>query len=278
MENAAKALIIAAGMLLAILILTLVLYAWSSISEYQKEKYELQYIENVAKFNEQFAQYDRNDVAGYELISLANKVADYNAKYSKLGTNNDGYNPITMTIDFLNNDKLKKLTYDDTIRLFKSKTYSQGLTKNEIEEFIKTGLDCETAYGTEECISRISKNINSIFIKDFDSDTAKAFLQKKEALRKFYDIVPMTVWDGNLKLINIYKDSTKKTIDNDKVEGAYAELTKDNRSPNRTIKTDVYKYYEYTQFKRCIFKCTNMEYNNETSRIEKIEYKFVKIR
>ena len=93
MENASKALIIASSILLAILLISLVLYARSSVSEYQNSKLELDRVENLAKFNDQFAQYDRKDVAGYELISLANKIADYNLKYSKNGKNNEGYSP-----------------------------------------------------------------------------------------------------------------------------------------------------------------------------------------
>ena len=268
MENAAKALIIAAGVLLAILILTLVLYVWSSLSEYQNEKYELQYIENIAKFNEQFAQYDRNDVAGYELISLANKVADYNAKYSKDGKNNEGYNPITLTIDFLDEDRRKKLTYDDTIRLFNKQTYIQNSTKNEIKNFIKEGLKCENDYGTEECISRIAKNINSIFKKiDNSIPDDKQLVQKKMALEKFYEIVPYNIRKNILGLTDITDWSNKNVVNN-----AYQELF------DKKIDIDAYKYYEYIQFKRCIFKCNNMEYNNETSRIEVIDYEFVKIR
>ena len=59
MENASKALIMAGGMLLAILLVSLFLYAWSLISDYQASQDSLTEIEDTAKFNEQFAQYDR---------------------------------------------------------------------------------------------------------------------------------------------------------------------------------------------------------------------------
>ena len=282
MENASKALIIAGGVLLAILILSLIVYARTSISEYQNSKTELENIEKIAKFNEQFSQYDRNDVAGYELISLANFVDDYNFRYSKDGINNNGYNPIKMIVKFKNSDDRKKLTYDDTIRLFTSNRYEQSTTKKEIKSIIEEALMCETDYGTEECISRISKNINSIFIKEWNSNPDEAFKQKKEALRLFHEIVPKDIRKNNLKLMyyNIYKDEDeeKKIIRNDLVEDAYNELKNSNRAPNRTIIVDVYKYYEYTQFKRCIFKCNEMSYNNKTGRIEKLTYEFVKIR
>ena len=82
--------------------ISLILYARSSVSEYQNSKLELDRVENLAKFNEQFAQYDRKDVTGYEIISLANKVADYNYRYSNHSDarNNEGYTPIKMEITF----------------------------------------------------------------------------------------------------------------------------------------------------------------------------------
>ena len=43
---------------------------------------------------------------------------------------------------------------------------------------------------------------------------------------------------------------------------------------NSQIRNDVYKYYEYIQFKRAHFDCEKVEYNNETGRITKMKFKF----
>ena len=37
-------------------------------------------------------------LCGYEVISLVNKVIDYNERYSSVGTNDDEYSPITLTV------------------------------------------------------------------------------------------------------------------------------------------------------------------------------------
>ena len=74
MENASKALIMAGGMLLAILIVSLLIYAWSLFSKYQSSNDSLSEIEDTAKFNEQFANYDRKGIQGYEILSLVNKL------------------------------------------------------------------------------------------------------------------------------------------------------------------------------------------------------------
>ncbi len=49
MENASKALIMAGGMLLAILIVSLLIYAWSLFSEYQASQDSLADVEDTAK-------------------------------------------------------------------------------------------------------------------------------------------------------------------------------------------------------------------------------------
>lgn len=110
MENASKALIMAGGMLLAILIVSLLVYAWSLFSKYQSSQDDLADIEDTAKFNEQFTNYQRDNVKGYDILSLANKVTDYNDRKSNAeGAQNDAqYVPITIVIT-LTKDNLASL-------------------------------------------------------------------------------------------------------------------------------------------------------------------------
>ena len=109
MENTSKALIMAGGMLLAILIVSLLVYAWSLFSKYQSSQDDLTDIEDTAKFNEQFTNYQRDNVKGYDILSLANKVTDYNYRKSESDrTNDENYVPITIVIN-LTDDNLKSL-------------------------------------------------------------------------------------------------------------------------------------------------------------------------
>lgn len=109
MENASKALIMAGGMLLAILIVSLLIYAWSLFSKYQSSQDDLTEIEDTAKFNEQFTNYQRDNVKGYDILSLANKVVDYNYRKSNVDTakNDEKYVPITIKIEFNDADLAK---------------------------------------------------------------------------------------------------------------------------------------------------------------------------
>lgn len=96
MENISKALLIAAGVFLAMMILSLMLLVYNKISSHYSQQQELLSIEQMDKFNKQFQNYNRGDIRGNELISLMNKVIDYNVSQSyQVGT---GYKPIKVKI------------------------------------------------------------------------------------------------------------------------------------------------------------------------------------
>ena len=80
MENASKALLFAGAILLGIMIVSLLILTLNKVSDYQASSTELANANEKAEFNEQFTQYIRDDVKGVELISLLNKVVDYNSK------------------------------------------------------------------------------------------------------------------------------------------------------------------------------------------------------
>lgn len=97
MENATKALIIAGGMLIAMLIVGLLVWGFGQIRSLQQEQADQKTIQEIIDFNERFEAYNRTTVRGYQMISLANLVYDTNSRY----TETDGYNPVTITVDGL---------------------------------------------------------------------------------------------------------------------------------------------------------------------------------
>ena len=121
MENITKALLMAAGMLLAVLILSLLVMAYNKLSGYYEQSQELLTAEQLDKFNKQFQNYaGRKDIRGNELISLMNKIIDYNESESyQVGTN---YEPIKVKITIGENlvDAFKYET-DDEGHLFITK-------------------------------------------------------------------------------------------------------------------------------------------------------------
>ena len=80
MENASKALLIAGGILLAILTLSLVIYmttVTSSMADAQDAKTKS---EQIAAFNREYDSYNKRKMYGTDVITVVNKAINHNKK------------------------------------------------------------------------------------------------------------------------------------------------------------------------------------------------------
>lgn len=244
MENASKALIMAGGMMLAILIVGLLLYAWGLFSEYQSSQDSLADIEDTAKFNEQFSNYDRDNVRGYELLSLVNKVIDYNYRKSNAtdAKNDEKFTPITLKINLGSDKNRKKLAKDEELRLFKEKTYTQSDATNKFQSIMEKAKEIEELYGGSDQATKIAKGIDSIFIS---SEQGEQGAQKlNEAINKFNACSTKT------------KVATQSELNDQKI--------------------NAYTYYEFMQFKSAKFDSepASIKYDANTGRITQMEFTF----
>ena len=88
MENASKALLIAGGILIAILVLAVVVTVSTSTSRLAQSQDEKKLAEQTAEFNRSFEAYDKKVMYGTDVITVVNKAIDYN---KKLNTNQENY-------------------------------------------------------------------------------------------------------------------------------------------------------------------------------------------
>ena len=277
MENASKALLMAGGMLLAILLVTLLVYAWGMFSEYQNAKADLAEIEDTAKFNEQLSQYDRDDVDGYTLLSLINRIIDYNERNTTDSVSEqEKYPCINLTIKMGNENQRKMLTYDNTIRLFTKEQYAENelSAKNRnlstsfrkaIEETINNGLGSLEPIKAE----KVARSISSIFktAEQIDADAERQYGVADATTRTYVYKV----------MINEYNTASGESLTIDDINELIIPSTPGSINSNEYY-TYACQYYEYMQFKRGIFKCTNLEYSDESStgtgRISKMDFEF----
>lgn len=270
MENASKALLMAGGILLVMLIIALLIFSWSKFTEFYSNDDELTEIDNISKFNLQFTNYENRDVYGYELISLANKVADYNMRYSNAegAKNDEKYTPITMKI-YLNgkSDQLNFGKIDaNGIRLYKNKQNSyfaqynitpmeQSSTINNITNIIKNATGVETFYGNSSETTKLAKSIGSLIL------TSEQITYNENNRH-------MSPEQSKLSAVEAYK-AIIKSDENITYEEMIKRLT--------GSESNILKYYEFYQFKRGIFKCRNISdnnYDNVSGRIKLIEFEF----
>ena len=80
MENATKALIMAGGVLIAILIIGSFMLFFGDLNEYEQTKSDAVVQEQVVKFNNSYTSYDRSNLTLNEIKSLYNKIQSNNER------------------------------------------------------------------------------------------------------------------------------------------------------------------------------------------------------
>lgn len=306
MENASKALLIAGGILLSIIVLTLFMLMVNSLTDYQQQETQTQKQADIISFNNQYAGYMRDDVSGTDILSLINKVVYYNKTKSTAGTGTTdsgasyGSEPITVVIDIQNRDKFSRNT---TNVLFKNNSYTFGGRENmNSSNGIKDGLDlidnikksslpdsptspsfnwikspAQKIKITDGILKGLSDNYDSdksIFDENFNNLEEK---EKRERLHEFNLIVGKTFFPLYYK-----KNGADKNIEEDKIEKYWDYyLGKDESKIKRirinntslSIREMVDYYYEYAQFQRAKFKWVQPPAGQETySNDGKIRY------
>ena len=261
MENASKALIMAGSGLIALIIISCLVLMINNLSTYQGLQTQSEEVAQIEKFNNQYIIYNRDDVRGSDLYSLMNKVIDYNIRQStegkELGQNGQyvGYRPMSISIDLKSYQS--NLAYlDGKNRLFTSARYAASGTNNGIEgikEKITNLENTEFDLGTgvkislePEILTNLVTASTKIFVgnpNDLDNE------QKSDAVQNFYRVLGYNMPKNDTNTINtIYKNL------------------------NNNLKEKVYTYAEYIQFKRAIFKCTDVKYDESSGRIIKMEF------
>ena len=277
MENITKALLMAAGMLLAVLILSLLVMAYNKLSGYYEQSQELLTAEQLDKFNKQFQNYaGRKDIRGNELISLMNKIIDYNESESyQVGTN---YEPIKVKITIGENlvDAFKYETSDSqkvgaqneyitaVIQNTINSTNNQANDKNLIAITNTPEKAREIANGvgitnlTDTQLQKLTMEISNILIDETSIDNSSNEYRRLRAI-SLRNILKLDI--GTNATNDIYLNATNyKTINGgEKIEA---------------IKQIVSIYYQYTQFKRAYFSCpeSGITYNSQTGRVVGMEF------
>lgn len=82
MENASKALLMAAGVLIGILILSLAVYLFASFGSTSAELHKQKEEQQINQFNTQFTSYvEKEEVNIYDVVTVANLATETNIYY-----------------------------------------------------------------------------------------------------------------------------------------------------------------------------------------------------
>lgn len=89
MENASKALLMAGGIFIALMIIGSIIMLFTNLSDYQSNQDELELTSQIAEFNNQYEPYMKEDLSLMELQSVYNKILDNNKQAEQSGTEDD---------------------------------------------------------------------------------------------------------------------------------------------------------------------------------------------
>lgn len=92
MENASKALLMAAGVLIGILILSLAVYLFATFGFSSAQMHKQIEADRLNEFNTQFTSYEgKEDITIYDVITVANLAKENNEYYQLNESNNNNF-------------------------------------------------------------------------------------------------------------------------------------------------------------------------------------------
>ncbi|MDO5556805.1 MAG: hypothetical protein Q4G05_00970 [Clostridia bacterium] len=135
MENSSKALIIAGEVLIGMLILGLLVFSYTKLSSSKAVQLSEEQIVQIVEFNKSFESYNRKNLYGNDIISVINKIDDYNKKEADV-QGDKAYKPIDLSIviknEIIGTEHFKNKKYN-----FKSISKSYNELKNWIDAILK---------------------------------------------------------------------------------------------------------------------------------------------
>ncbi len=174
MENAAKALTIAGTILISVLVISAVVFMYRDLTSVKRQDAENQKLQEITDFNKSFESFDKT-LSGAKMLSLSNKIKDYNEKYTvsegykkielyiNENNNNNGtewyeyYSKLQIDVDNMMNDKYISANYLEALKEaceVKSKAGSSHLEREQADETLK---ELEQKLGSNKYSKAINK-------------------------------------------------------------------------------------------------------------------------
>ena len=151
MENATKALLIAAGVLIAIMVISALVLMFDRISKVSQTEQDTLVAQQLTEFNREYEAFNRRDLWGEQIISVMNKMLDNNNKYATLDEDNymmDISVKFTVIDDFFN--KKKEGTTYSTLVSFSQKFAEAQRTEDQLTELKRKLFKCVSVEYNEE--------------------------------------------------------------------------------------------------------------------------------
>ena len=239
MENASKALIIAGGVLISIIVISAFVLGMGAVADFQESRSNAEVEQQTLEFNNLYESYNRKNIRENDIISLMNRVVDYNTRKPA-----DGYTEMQVSFT-ISDDIRERLTFDGTNRLVTTGTYTQ----DNIDDIVgaPTSITGDTSGGK-------IRNLENKYGQKYCNQLANEI--------------------SNIQDIADEGMSTSEIDDYFATNYKFPKKVSQYGGINQVLK-DAKLYYEYVQFKRTYFNCTGTDdddYDSDTGRLIRMEF------
>lgn len=267
--NAALAMKIAGGMLIAVIIVSALVYFFGQLTPLQQQMVDIKATEQTTDFNKEYEVYNRQLMYGVDVLSALNKAYSNNQKYIE----QYGYNQMLADDYLIDIEITFKNDIESLLEIYRLEDKVGGGKK---EESIGNSFSDETNNPTNQCRS-IDKNGNPVYLDDykdkiFDALNVRANIEEAEK---------NGLWNSkNYKIGLNFHDKYNLIVNNETTKYAKKELkdiidgsknfkitVKNNDSDTLGVWTKaVYTTSAYS-FKSKKFICSGVEYSPKSGRI-----------
>ena len=266
MDNAQKALEMAAGVLLAVMIMSLIAYFFTNISAWPEEEDQMETAEQLSKFNLEYEIYDKKAMYGVDVISCLNKAQSNNEKYAEGGSFliGDKYGK-----DYLIDVHVKINSYlKESIEIYR---YDPASKKEELYKGIDPKIDPITIGSVG---LKIVENAYTSFKKDTKLEPSEVELSEVELSGGDY-MGPEGEYNGYYGLLRA--DNTYTTTSKLKTLLNFSSSNMKQSVRNTDVKdkgdwTNIIWYTALYDLKTRKFKCEDIKYSDKTGRVNYIQF------
>ena len=264
MENSSKALYIATSVFVAVLILSLVVMMFKKMSDSQKAREKMYDEKNIAAFNSEYEAFNKRLMYGADVISCINKAISNN-KEADDANDPDLYIDIIVKMDANLEEKFKiyKIKNGRTITIDTSKDV------DDIENVITNFKNNKT-----EKITKLFNITNTNMYTSFSnfSSATLSDLKFSELASSWNDTQTVPVLKTNDEYSLLKDGKIPNDTKNDNPLG-FLVNTREEFTYNFTVNGNNYciKWTTlFKEFRKKAFSCTNVEYNADTGRVNKM--------
>lgn len=221
MENASKFLLMAGGILIALLVISALVLMFNQIGDYEKGKSNTEKVSQVADFNKEFMVFTYDNIQGTDIISLANKIVNFNSKSGM--QNSINYDKkIKLYLNFGNKNKSGSFAYKlgGNPVIFTKDSYFIENYSSEFLKLISKYMEYDNKFSIK-VMNRLSANYSSLqdgtkTIKDVTgrSDISQDIIKDIPKYREYSEFKGSTF------------KNTKIEYDGEQIKNMYFEFVK----------------------------------------------------